>query len=34
MDKIRKDHHQRQTSYDMTTSRATSRVNSRVNKLR
>ena len=30
MDKIRKDRHQRQTSYDMTTSR----VNSRVNKLR
>ena len=34
MDKIRKDRLQRQTSYDMTTSRATSRVNSRVNKLR
>ena len=34
MDKIRKDRHQSQTSYDMTTSRATSRVNSRVNKLR
>ena len=34
MDKIRKDRHQSQTSYDMTTSRATSRVNSCVNKLR
>ena len=34
MDKIRKDRHQSQTSYDMTTSRSTSRVNFRVNKLR
>jgi len=34
MDKIRKDRHQSQTSHDMTTSTATSRVNSRVNKLR
>ena len=33
-DKIRKDCHQSQSSYDMTTSPATSRVNSRVNKLR
>ena len=33
MDKIREDRHQSQTSHDMITSCATSRVNSRVNKL-